>query len=457
MKDPAGNSAPSGGFKVGGWYSGYQYDGSGFSQQAGKESIGANAGKDAPTFSQQDADFIQKQRIQANQIQAPVNMSLPSSSSQGEYVNGLNDEVERARKALEGELSTQQSNIQAKSDVLREKEQQTLGEIKTLTSPFREELENVERERLHINKNFEDNQKLVDELDQLLTEGNDLIRQQQEVTGLAAVRNPRIQKAMDDVTARAGVIQAVMNARNGQIAVAENMIDRSINAITADRRDQISYYETVLQLDRQDIIRLDDASRSLAEEQLNLKKMDLSNAQKTVDYVKQLMLDPNTASILAEGGVKLTDSVEQINTKVANVTYAREVNQMSNEMVANGAEALISTKGVPKDELKVLTDSRGQKHFYRVPKETKNTGTAAERSVSQISSTIGKNSMTFPQAIDAYANQVSLSDIYAAYNQSAMGQEWGLPKEDPQVMALSYKVARGEMSEAEAEAILTSN
>jgi hypothetical protein len=443
MKDPAGNAAPSGGFKVGGWYSGYQYNGTGFSQAAGVSSIGDNAGKDVPAQNAQDAAFIQQQRISANQIQAPINMSLPSSTAQTEYVTGLNAEAENARKAVENEIKTQQSVIDSKSAVLKANEQQTLGEIKTLTTPFRETLENTERDRLKVNENFQANQKLVNELDQLLTEGNDLIRQQQEVTGLAAVRNPRIQKAMDDVAARAGVIQAVISARNGQISVAENMIDRSISAISADRQDQISYYETVLQLNRQDIIRLDDASSKLLSEQLQLKKDDLNNIQKTVDYVKQLMLDPNTAQILADGGVKLTDSVEEINKKVANVTYAREVSQLSNDMVAKGGEAVVSTKGIPKDELAVLTDSRGQKHFYRVPKELKGgTGTEAERSVPKVANVISQNKINFTQAIDLFAGQMSLSDIYSAYAQSEMGQQYGMPTEDPSLIAEAYKIAK---------------
>lgn len=37
--------APPGGFKLGGWYDGMQFDGTGFSQPKGVESIGANAGK----------------------------------------------------------------------------------------------------------------------------------------------------------------------------------------------------------------------------------------------------------------------------------------------------------------------------------------------------------------------------------------------------------------------------
>jgi len=384
MKDPTGKAAPAGGFKVGGWYSGYQYNGSGFPQAAGVEAIGAKSGQEAPTFSEADRTFVQQERLRADQVQSPTPISLPSTTASREFVTGVTAEAEAAKTALQNTLTRQQAEVEAKITGLKEKEQETLGEVKTLTSPFREDLENAERDRLFINKNFGENQVLIDELDTLLTEGNELIRQQQEVTGLAAVRNPRIQKTMDDVAARTGVIQAVINARNGQIAVAENMIDRSINAIAADRNDQISYYETILNLNRQDILKLDKQSEKLAEEQLAIKKNDLARANATADYIKQLLIDPATAGLMGEGGVTLTDSVQEINQKLTRATYAREVRDMSNNVIAEGWQAVISPKGVPADELRILTDSKGKKHYYRDKDEPGGGGgggTGAEREV----------------------------------------------------------------------------
>ena len=452
MKDPAGKAAPPGGFKLGGWYSGFQFDGSGFPQRAGTEAIGPSAGRDAPTFSDADRSFIQSQRLKAEQIQAPAQIGLPSSSAQGAFVTGVTAEAEAAKQALQDTLTRQQGEIETKITGLREKEQAVLEtDIKPLTTPFREDLEKAERERLFIDKNFQANQELTNELDTLLTEGNELIRQQQEVTGLAAVRNPRIQKSMDDVTARTGVIQAVINARNGQISVAENMIDRSVDAIVGDRQDQISYYETILNLNRQDIINLDKKSQKLAEEQLNIKKGDLDRANATATYIKQLLIDPSTAALMGEGGVKLTDSVAQINTKLTNATYAREVRDISNEMVLSGAEAVISSKGIPVDELKTLTDSRGQKHMFRV-KEKPRVGTLTERTVSALADTISQDSLGFPDAVFEFANQMSLSEIYSAYAQSTMGQQFGLPVENPAEIAALYKLAKGQITEAEFEA-----
>jgi len=449
MADP---KAPSGGFKQGGWYEGRQYWGGTFSQpgQIHPQSDQPGAGGDAPTFSSADTDFIQQERISANQIQAPTQISLPSSTAQSEFVIGLTAEADQAKTALDAALTRQKGEIDTKLTGLREKEKETLDKVGTLVSPFREELEKTERDRLFINQNFEENQTLVNELDQLLTEGNDLIRQQQEVTGLAAVRNPRIQKSMDDVAARSGVIEAVINARNGQISVAENMIDRTMAAIAGDRADQISYYETILNLNRQDIISLDSTSKKLAQEQLDIKKGDLARANATVDYIKQLLIDPATAALMGEGGVKLTDSVEQINSKLTQATYAREVRDMSNEMVLDGAQAVISPKGVPKDELRVLTDSKGRKHYYKVEKKLDGrVGTASERAIERVTDTISDQAVNFADVVVGYANQLTLSEIYSAYNQSEMGQKWGRPGESSNEIALLYKWARGEITENE--------
>lgn len=456
QKDPTGKAAPSGGFQKGGWYSGYQFDGSGFSQPAGVESIGAKAGQNAPTFSTQDANFIQSERMRANQIQAPVQVSLPSTTATSDFITGVTSEADQARTALDDTLSRRQSEIDSQIAVLRDKEKETLGQIQTLTSPFRQDLENAERDRLFINQNFEANQELVNELDSLLTEGNNVIRQAEEVTGLAAVRNPRIQKTMDNITARIGVIQSVINARNGQIAVAENMIDRSISAIVADRTDQISYYETILSLNRQDILRLDDKSEKIAEEQLNLKKLDLSRATETADYIKKLLIDPGTAALMGKAGVTLNDSVEQINEKLTQATYVEEVANLSNAVLAEGGQAVISPKGIPSDELRILTDSRGQKHYYRVPKSTSGGrgGTESERIISRASDEISVRATDFPTAVVSFANQLSLSEIYAAYAQSDMGQKYGRPVESSNEIALLYRWARGEISENEYRAAL---
>jgi sulfur transfer complex TusBCD TusB component (DsrH family) len=446
-----GNLADGKPMQVGGWYNGQQWNGSSLGA-AGVENIGANAGKAVSNeviaqTNPNNVAYIEAQRMQSA---GSTSNSIPlSSNSESGFLTSISGDVEKARKELDSTISTQKESVDAKLAVLKEKEANIMeNDIKPLTTPFRADLETAERERLHINENFEANQTLINELDSLLTEGNELIKQQQGVTGLAAVRNPRIQKSMDDVTARVGVIQAVINARNGQISVAENMIDRSVNAIAADRKDQIAYYESVLELNNRDIISLDSASKKLAEEQLNLKKYDLEQVTATANKIKELMIDPATAQLVGQAGIKLTDSIETVNKKLANASYTAEVADLSNKATSSGGKVVLDPSKVPAKELVTLTDSRGNKHYYQVPQKA-NVGTEGERTVASLSSSISSNKMNFPQVVYQYANQMSLSDIYAAYSQSTMGQSYGLPTENPAEIAALYKVAKGEMTETE--------
>lgn len=372
-----GIKAPSGGFQQGGWYSGRQYWGGQFSdpgvinplsnQQGAGQAVSQEVVKQT---NPNNVSFIQQQhQVQANQLSAPVNVAPTTSSAPA-----INTQVDSYRRQLEQEITTRKTEAESKLAELRAKEQEILGTVGELTQPFREELENAERERLYINQNFEANQKLVDELDQLLTEGNNLIKQQQEVTGLASVRNPRIQKTMMDVQARAGVIEAVINARNGQIGQAQNLIDRSINAIAADRQDQINYYSTILDLNRRDILTLDNQSQTMALKQIEMLENDLINARETENMIKRLLLDPTTAELVGSAGVTLNDSVDTINKKMAQAQYYKTLRDEHNSFIINGYQPVVDTASVPKNQLVSFTDSQGKVHYYRKPIQTSASG-----------------------------------------------------------------------------------
>jgi len=450
-KDPAGKSAPSGGFQTGGWYSGYQYWNGSFAPQAGMiHPSSAQQGAGQPVSQevvQQTApenwQYIQTQQVQANQIQAPANILLPAPSQ-----SSLTIELNAATKALEQNLATRETKTQEQLAVARAKEEATLKEAEPLTQPFREELEKTERERLGTEEVLASQKELLTELDQLLTEGNELIRQQKEVTGLAAIRNPRIQQTMEDVAARAGVINAVVALQNTYLANAYQSIDRTINNITQDRQDRLNYYNTILSLANRDIVELTAESRKIAHAQTALLEKQMDNAQATVNMVKSLMLDPASALLMSQAGVSLNDSVETINVKMAQAQFANEVREMSNAITIEGGVAIVDPSTVPADQLKSFTDSRGQIHYYKIPK-TATKGTASERSVSEVASTVSASSMNFPDVVVSFANQLSLAEIYSAYAKSSMGEQWGRPGESSNEISLLYKWARGEITEAE--------
>lgn len=293
-------------------------------------------------------------------------LPVPKASSiQAEYMTSLTENADKRRAALDKRLASDKRD--ADKEIARlEKEQKSILEkdVKPLTTPFREDLETKERERLYVNENFEKNQKLTEELDTLLTQGNNLIKYNQGLPVSARVAGARADRAIQDVAARAGVIEAVMSARNNQIGQAFNMIDRSVAAITADRTDQLSYYETLLNLNESKTLRLDNESKRIAQEQVSLMKGDLERAEKTADYIKELMISPEHAQLVADSGITLNDTIPEINKKLGEATKRQEVIDFTNELVAKGYRAAVA--GTPGAQ---SYDVGGQKVYFTPPPE----------------------------------------------------------------------------------------
>ena len=294
---------------------------------------------------------------------APELPAPKASSIQAEYMTSATEMADKRRAALDTRLKNDKSD--ADKEIVRlEKESKRILEkdVKPLTDPFREDLETKERERLYVNKNFEANQKLTDELDTLLTEGNNLIRYNQGLPVSQKIVGARSERAIQDVAARAGVIEAVMSARNNQIGQAYSMIDRSVAAITADRTDQLSYYETILNLNETKTLRLDTESKRIAQEQVNLMKGDLQRAEKTADYIKELMISPEHAQLIADSGVTLNDTIPDINKKIAEASKRQQVIDFSNEMALEGYKPTVA--GTPGAK---AYDVGGQKVYFTDP------------------------------------------------------------------------------------------
>ena len=325
--------------------------------------------------------------------------TLPQGSATQTYqafYGSLASDVQNARMTLEqtyqkqlDDLNNRQANVQTKIDQITSQQEGALGEVDKLTEPFRAKLEEAERERLYINKNFEANQKLTNELDSLLSEGNNLVQQMKGVTGLQGIRNPRINQAIEAVNSRVGVIQAVMSARSGQIAEGYRMIDRSVDAMNADRKDRLDYYDSLLNFyesqktsEGNKLITLEKDEKDFLTAQINLIENDLARSQATADALKQAMTDPDTALAYAQAGVTLNDTPEQINAKLATYGYSKEVSDMANDMAMKGYTALFAGQKAPSgSEVVTTTDSKGKtKSYYTEALASgSNLGTESER------------------------------------------------------------------------------
>ena len=260
-------------------------------------------------------------------------------TAQENYLTSLSLSVQNAQVAADTALKTRLDELNRRTEEFYKQQENFLRtNADPLTSPFRESLENAERERLYITENFEANQTLTRELDTLLTEGNALIQQMKGVTGLAAIREPRINQAIDATNARAGVIQAVMSARSGQIHEAYNMIDRTMQAITADRQDRLNYYNSILKLEEGKYFELTKNEREYLDEQVRITQNSLSEAQANAQYIRELLTDPESALFMANAGVSLNDSPAIVAQKIAAQSARQQVEDIKNELTQKGYE-----------------------------------------------------------------------------------------------------------------------
>ena len=170
-----------------------------------------------------------------------------------------------------------------------------------------------------------------------------MIAQMKGVTGLTSIRNPRINKTIDEINSRSGVIAAVMQARNSQISVAQNLIDRSVNAINADRNDRINYYNSLLgfygegkNVELNKIINLDDEKKVYIASQIAMIENEVASSQVTANYIKEMMANPESAAMAAAAGLTLNDSVETLNKKLSIYTVQKNFNDEINRLTEEG-------------------------------------------------------------------------------------------------------------------------
>lgn len=290
----------------------------------------------------------------AGSILPSSSLNLPQANGTqavANYTQSLTGQLETLKKALTEEAAKRAADYDKKIKELevREKELQALqdegmadyGDAVVRETAEKRAAFDLEKQRFDLNYNA--NQALIGELSDLLTQGNTLIQQMQETTGLASIMQPRISKTMTDVAARAGVIEAVMNARNGQMANAQNQLQTSLSAISSIYQDEIDYYKSVVNYYGSLKGEVKDSIGDLTKDQkeyldvkLNLLSNDLAQVQQTTKMVSEAMLDPDTAQAYAMAGVTLKDSVETINQKLATHAYSQEIVNINNKMTTSG-------------------------------------------------------------------------------------------------------------------------
>lgn len=313
-------------------------------------------------------DTANKNAVISEPIQNPVPMNsisptapnLPTPTTpevQAGYLSGVQADVERAKNNLTTNLANDKKVIDEKISTTEKEQKEILKNIDENTKPFRADFEEQERQRLKVYENFDANQRIVNELESLLTQGNNLIQMAQNRSVSGSVLEKSLSSTMNTVLARSGILEAALSARRGQMNDAFVMIDRSIDAMNADRNDRLAYYDTLLNLNNNKLITLNKESRDIVKEERTLAERELVQAEEIVSHIKSLMVNPETAQLMADAGITLNDDIDTINTKMSIQKQKNFEADYIRQSLDNGiAQGLLSSTDVARIE--ALTDPK---------------------------------------------------------------------------------------------------
>jgi hypothetical protein len=340
--------------------------------------------------------------------------------------------LDETRKAQEKAAADAKALAEQQKKEIEGKEGEALEGLRINTEEYRGDIEKTERERLKVEENFFANQNSIAELQTSLNEATGKIEAAKKQTGLEVIRNPQIARTADYYNARIGVVQAAMAAREGQIATAFKMIDRTKDDLDEARKDKVTYFKTVLdyygkQKDDKgnEIIKLDAEEKAAAEKQIKLIEDDMKSAQAVADTIKDLMI---TDPMRVEGsGITLNDTPDQITKKLAVYDKNKEYVGIKNTMVAEDYQYLSTMADVEKwrkagRQVVAITGSDGTEHFFLKPLP-KATGGSNKTTTSLMTSKIDE----YFTAVRGTDNKVSPEDWNKA--KSAWIEDGGNPTE----------------------------
>lgn len=301
------------------------------------------------------------------------------------YTQSLTTQIANLRASFEAENTRRASEYDSKITALDKKQTdlqslQDLG-MSTMGSAIGNQAQDkaaeLATEKARFDENYNASQALINEMDGLLTTGNQVIQQMKDTTGLSSIMEPRIAKTMSDVAARAGVIQAVLAARSGQMGQAQNQLSSAMSAISSIYTDQINYYKTLVDYydDKKSenatlLVKLNDEQKVYLDMKLQTLSDELKRTQDAADIISKAMMDPDTALAYGQAGVTLNDTEQQIGQKLAMYAYSKEVADNSNEMAKAGFSSSPISGGTPV----TTVDSKGVQKTWWKPASSSSSG-----------------------------------------------------------------------------------
>ena len=286
--------------------------------------------------------------IDATALSGGRTPEMPEPTAQNEqetFQLGIAEEATRARTNLENTLTTERDAALKRQDDLNKKLERLVQDqnpenrdtFKQEQRVVQDQLNAAELASSTLEEDFNKRRSVVNELDTLLTQGNNLIAMAQGAP-ISRYRSRSTVNAMQTVQARAGVLQAVVSGLDGNINAAHSIINNSSNAVAAVWNDQLAYNRTYMSLVESGQLAKNKIEDDYAQSQIALAESKLNQLEQTKAYIESLMIDPASAQFIADAGITLNDSVEEINAKMAEQANLQERNETINELTTEGFE-----------------------------------------------------------------------------------------------------------------------
>lgn len=360
--------------------------------------------------------------VPGSSTDAPVLPTGTSNNLTTSYYTSLANTASNAQVNLDNMRNQQLQTIQQNKDRAQEelnsiRDNQAEGVAEQGNTALSEKqmiLDRLNIEEQRFNENYNIAQGLTTKLTDLMTEGNSIIASVKGVTGLAGIRNPRIQEAINSVTAAVGVVKAGLDAANGQMGQAQSQLQLATSTIQAAFTDQIDYYKSLDKFYESmagdasaKVVQLSEDERAYLDSKITDLEGERNRIQKMSDNIQQAMTDPDTALAYATAGVKLTDTPEQIGVKLAKYGYSKELSEQSKEMANDGWTPLISGKAPAGTTTTTRIDSQGNTKTYY--KKATGSGTSSD-----FTKTEQKNYEAYKGEISSYSNKATaVADLNA--------------------------------------------
>ncbi len=301
------------------------------------------------------------------------NPTLPTSgNSNATYISGIAQTLQTAQTTLDNARATQQQQItEAKNTAQANFDTASANENAAVSAEQTAKLDQIKLEEQRFNDNYNTVQGLIGKLSDLQTKGNALLSSQMGQTGLAAIMSPRIAQTAQDITAAAGVIQASITAYSNQMTAARDQLTTATSAITSAYQDQISYYSSLASFYSGQVTTATKDQTDFTNATVAMLQAKVEQAQANADNIKRLMTDPTTALFMAQAGITLNDTPDQVASKMAAQAKVQQVADFTNTQTTAGytpvASAMAGTQGV------VSYNVAGQTLYFKQPLKLTNT------------------------------------------------------------------------------------